>query len=176
MRLRLYTRLGRLASYNKRGGAAKMAETTAALSELAESFAGDEERRIKREDFEAVLRRHLSGSHAEQQIAQLWDKVGRPHTYIPSRPRWNRRLQSACASLIPTTRSLPYRAPAAMQGRGRRHRPGGHLLLLLAADATERVPGQSPHHSPPPTPPCLLQLPALQGTVSRYRVYHWWRH
>lgn len=48
---------------------------SAALSELAESLRGHEERRITRKDFEAVLRRHFSGSHADQQIIQLWDKV-----------------------------------------------------------------------------------------------------
>lgn len=44
----------------------------AALSELAESFRRDEERRITRKDFEAALRRHLCDSHV---IMQLWNKV-----------------------------------------------------------------------------------------------------
>ena len=50
-------------------------EAVSALSELAESLRGRELRRIKRCDFESTLRKYLSGSHAEQQIAQLWDKV-----------------------------------------------------------------------------------------------------
>jgi hypothetical protein len=47
----------------------------AALSELAESFRGNEERRITRKDFEAALRRHLNDSHSYQLITQIWNKV-----------------------------------------------------------------------------------------------------
>lgn len=47
-----------------------------ALSELAETFRNHEDRQITKEEFKAVLRQHLTGSHADQQITQLWDKVG----------------------------------------------------------------------------------------------------
>lgn len=48
-----------------------------ALSELAETFRNNENRRITKDEFKALLRQHLSGSHADQQITQLWDKVYR---------------------------------------------------------------------------------------------------
>lgn len=48
-----------------------------ALSELAETFRKNENRRITKEEFKALLRQYLSGSHADQQITQLWDKVYR---------------------------------------------------------------------------------------------------
>lgn len=48
---------------------------TAALSELVESFRGDEEKHIVREEFEEVLDKYVNGPRATQQIAQLWDKV-----------------------------------------------------------------------------------------------------
>lgn len=51
------------------------ANCTAALSELAEKLRGDERARIRREEFEAIARRHFSGSHGEQQMAQLWEKA-----------------------------------------------------------------------------------------------------
>lgn len=47
----------------------------AALSELADSLRGDEERRMTREEFETIVKHHFSGSHAKQQIKQLWEKV-----------------------------------------------------------------------------------------------------
>ena len=50
-------------------------EAVGALSELAQSLRGSELRRITRSDFETTVRKHLSGSHVDQQIAQLWDKV-----------------------------------------------------------------------------------------------------
>lgn len=46
-----------------------------ALSELVESFRGDEDRQIVREEFEEVLGQYVNGPRATQQIAQLWDKV-----------------------------------------------------------------------------------------------------
>ena len=49
--------------------------TSTALSELAQSLRGCELRRMTRSDFETIVRKHLSGSHVDQQIAQLWDKV-----------------------------------------------------------------------------------------------------
>lgn len=47
-----------------------------ALSELAETFRNNEDRQIAKEEFKAVLGQHFNGSHADQQITQLWDKVG----------------------------------------------------------------------------------------------------
>ena len=55
-------------------GGARIMEVVAALSELAERLRGHEGKRISRHDFDAMLKRHLSGSRAEQ-IAQLWEKV-----------------------------------------------------------------------------------------------------
>ena len=52
------------------------ASVIAALSELADSLRGDEKKTVTREDFSATLKQHLSGSHAEHQITQLWEKVG----------------------------------------------------------------------------------------------------
>ena len=50
-------------------------EASAALSELAFSLRSCKGRYITRADFETTLKRYLSGSHADQQISQLWDKV-----------------------------------------------------------------------------------------------------
>ncbi|CAI8023726.1 WD repeat-containing protein 49, partial [Geodia barretti] len=67
------------------GGGARLSpnfemEAVGAISELAQSLRGCELRRITRSDFETTVRKHLSGSHADQQIAQLWDKVSRSVT------------------------------------------------------------------------------------------------
>ena len=50
-------------------------EAVAALSEVAENLRESEGRRLSKEQFEDALRKYLSGSHAEQQILQLWDKA-----------------------------------------------------------------------------------------------------
>ena len=126
-----------------RGGGARLSpnfemEAVGAISELAQSLRGCELRRITRSDFETTVRKHLSGSHADQQIAQLWDKVSRSVT-----ARW---------LIITKAKGL---SCAGMRRKGN-HRPRRAVLVPLARDAAEGVHGQSSPHSPPPSPPHLL--------------------
>ena len=48
---------------------------SAALSELVDGLREVEGKRITKREFEATLRQYLNGSHASQQIDQLWNKA-----------------------------------------------------------------------------------------------------
>ena len=123
-------------------------EASAALSELAFSLRSCKGRHITRADFETTLKRYLSGSHADQQISQLWDKV---RSYIALHGlKVHHEIKGNVYSC------------ADMRGKSD-HRARGAMLIPPQRDAAERVPGQSPSHSPPPSPTFFLQYAQHQG-------------
>ena len=95
---------------------------TAALSELVESFRGDEEKQIVREEFEKVLSQYVNGPRATQQVAQLWDKVSRSRDV-----RTRIELRFSCA--------------VAGQRGPRSDWAGSGVFVPATGDATEGVSG-----------------------------------
>lgn len=59
-------------------------EAMTVLSDMAEGLRGRVKKEISRSEFEATLKKCFIGSHADQQISQLWNRVCKIRSYISS--------------------------------------------------------------------------------------------